>query len=119
MKAMNCSLSVSVFCGISPLIADQGQQKGSSLEPGLVAEGHPERGSRRVGTECTEEVPKIVEACMQTDVSLRPSAKDLVGLLQACATPSPGSCSWGCQACEDAPAGPLYTLFHAACGVSL
>ena len=35
-----------------------------------------------VGEECTEAVPQIVEACMQTDVALRPSAKDLVGMLQ-------------------------------------
>ena len=35
-----------------------------------------------VGEECTEQVPQIIEACMQTDVALRPSAKDLVGMLQ-------------------------------------
>ena len=47
-----------------------------------------------VGEECTEQVPSIVEACMQTDVALRPSAKDLVGMLQVPVLNSLVTTSW-------------------------
>ena len=46
-----------------------------------------------VGEECTEQVPSIIEACMQTDVALRPSAKDLVGMLQVPALAFPAAAS--------------------------